>query len=169
MRNGTGYKWYVVYTKPRHERKIVKYLSDKGIKNYCPTIKTLKQWSDRKKKVEEPLFKSYVFVNVSEREYFDVLNTPGVVMYITFNGRAASIPDKQIEIIRGTLSSNVEFEITTKHFQKGELVEIREGHFAGVTGEIIQNNGKNRLLIRISHIEYSLLVHVSGAVLSGMN
>ena len=154
------YKWYAVYTKPRNEKKVVKELSIKGITNYCPLIKTLRQWSDRKKMVEEPLFRSYIFVNVSETEYYDAINTLGVVKYVTFGGKAVSIPENQIDIIKRTLNQNIDFEVSTKRFKKGEKIEVLHGSLAGLKGEIQTVSGKKTLLIRIDNIGYSLLVHI---------
>ena len=154
------YRWYAVYTKPRNEKKVVKELSIKGITNYCPLVKTLRQWSDRKKMVEEPLFRSYIFVNVSEIEYYDAINTLGVVKYITFGGKAVSIPENQINLIKRTLSQDLDFEVCTKKFKKGEKIEVLHGPLAGLNGEIQTISGKKHLLIRIDNIGYSLLVHI---------
>jgi transcription antitermination factor NusG len=84
--------WYAVYTKPRSEKKLADLLNDKGIEAYLPMRRTLKQWSDRKKMVDEPLITSYVFVHVFRKNYFEVLNTPGAVKYIWFCGKPAVIP-----------------------------------------------------------------------------
>lgn len=154
------YKWYAIYTKPRNEKKIAKELTKKGIENYCPLVKTLRQWSDRKKKVEVPLINSYIFVKVSEKEYYNALNTPGVVKYVTFSGKTAPIRDSQIEAIRIMLDNNLEYELRTERFKKGQEVEIAYGALSGMKGEIIEFSGKNHLLIRIENIGYSLVVNV---------
>ena len=134
------YKWRVLYTKSRHEKKVAAYLEEKGITTYLPTIKTLKQWSDRKKKVEEALFKSYVFVNLSEREYYEALKTPGVVKYVSFQGKAAQIADNQMELIRNTIDNDLEFDISAEYFAKGKIVNIKKGPLKGATGEIAYLN-----------------------------
>ena len=77
-------KWYAVYTRPRFEKQVVKALLDQGIEGYLPLIKTMRQWSDRKKMVEVPLFSSYVFVHINRSAYDQVLQTQGVVKYISF-------------------------------------------------------------------------------------
>ncbi|NTV84857.1 MAG: UpxY family transcription antiterminator, partial [Bacteroidales bacterium] len=92
--------WFAVYTNPRTEKKAHAELISKGIDAYLPLQRTLKQWSDRKKWVEEPLFRSYIFVNITKSQYFDVLNTTGIVRYITFEGKAVPIPPRQIDAIR---------------------------------------------------------------------
>jgi transcription antitermination factor NusG len=96
--------WYALYTNPRSEKRAHAELISKGIDSYLPLQRTLKQWSDRKKWVEEPLFRSYLFVYIPQNQYFEVLNTPGVVRYVTFEGKAVPIPPKQIEAIKYFLS-----------------------------------------------------------------
>jgi len=154
------YKWYAVYTKPRHEKKLSAELSKKGITNYCPLIKTVKQWSDRKKTVEEPLFKSYIFVNVSEKEYYNAINSFGAVKYITFGGKATPIRDEQIENIKKVLDHNVDFSVSAEKFELGQHVEVEYGPLQGTKGEIVSYSGKNYLLLRIENIGYSLLLKV---------
>ena len=85
-------KWYAVYTKPRWEKKIDSVLARKGIESWCPLQKVQRQWSDRKKTIEEPLFKSYVFVHVDEQERVKVLMTDGVLNYVFYLGKPAAIP-----------------------------------------------------------------------------
>ncbi|MEN8122552.1 MAG: UpxY family transcription antiterminator [Bacteroidota bacterium] len=157
------YKWRVIYTKARQEKKVAACLTEKGITNYLPTIKTLKQWSDRKKMVEEVLFKSYVFVNLSEREYYDALTPPGAVKYVTIEGKAAIVPDRQMDIIIKTIEKNLEFDISCEYLTKGKIINIKSGPLKGATGEVISWSGKKKLLIRINEIGYSLVVHLSPA------
>ncbi len=155
------YKWYVIYTKPRNEKKVAFELSVKGIQNYCPLIKTMRQWSDRKKIVEVPLFNSYLFVFVSEREFLDVLTVKSVVKFITFEGKAIPISEYQIEAIRRTLHNEIKFEISTINFKIGQKVEIIKGILSGVMGEIVTISGKKQLLLRIENIGYSLLININ--------
>ncbi len=153
-------KWRVLYTKSRQEKKVAKLLSEMGIVYYLPTQKVLKQWSDRKKKVEEVLFKSYVFVNLDARNYYEALKVPGVVKYVSFEGKAVSISEKQIETIKNTINNELEFEISTEYFKKGDLLTIKKGPLKGATGEVVSWSGKKRLLVRITEIGYSLVVHL---------
>ncbi len=163
------YKWYAIYTKPRNEKKVAAELLEKGIENYCPLIKTMRQWSDRKKWVEVPLFNSYLFVYVSDREYLEVLTIKGVVKYITFERKAVSIPDYQIDAIKKTLHNQVEFEITTENFKVGQIVEITGGVLSGVSGEIITISGKKKFLLRIENIGYSLLISINKSNIKILN
>jgi transcription antitermination factor NusG len=157
--------WYAVYTKPRFEKKLTFRLNEKGIEAYTPLRKTLKQWSDRKKMVEEPLISSYVFVNIHLSQYYEVLNTPGAVMYIWFNGKPASIPSSQIDTLKRLVDSDAEIEVTNADLPKGSQVRISEGALKGLTGELIHLAGKKKVVIRIDEIEKTLLVTISPKLL----
>jgi transcription antitermination factor NusG len=161
MEKTPEYKWYVIYTKPRNEKKVAAELLAKGIEHYCPLIKTMRQWSDRKKVIEVPLFNSYLFVFVSEKEFFEVLTVKGVVKYITFERKAVAIPEYQIEAIKQTLLNEIKFEVSTENFKIGQKIEIINGVLSGVLGEIVTISGKKQLLLRIENIGYSLLININ--------
>jgi len=153
--------WYAVYTKPRSEKKLAQRLNEKRIEAYVPLRKTLKQWSDRKKLVEEPMISSYVFVNVDQENYFEVLNTPGAVRFIWFSGKPAIIPDKQIQNLKLVTGANIDVECARNDFPKGTHVRVVTGPLNGLTGELISTAGKHKVLIRIDHLDKVLLITVS--------
>jgi len=152
--------WYAIYTRPRHEKKIYARLQQEKIEAFLPLQTTIRQWSDRKKKISEPLFSCYVFVHISSKDYYRVLNLNGVVRYITFEGKAVIIPEKQIRLIRSVLDLDVEIEESTEPIPKGARVEIKAGPLTGVTGELFERTGKKRVFIRIDEINKTLLVNV---------
>lgn len=158
--SAVDYHWYAIYTNPRAEKKTASLLHQRGINVYLPLLKTLKQWSDRKKWVEEPLFRSYLFVYVSEREYLNVLQVQGVVKYISFSGKAAVIPDDQINNIKLLLSSEAELEISEHHFEKGESVTVKTGPFAGLKGELIENKNSKRFLVRFEQLGKTITLNI---------
>ncbi|MBC7126259.1 MAG: UpxY family transcription antiterminator [Bacteroidales bacterium] len=151
-------KWFAVYTKPRNEKKVYARLVEKGIETFLPLQKKLKQWSDRKKLVDEPLFRSYIFVHIDLKRYYDVLNTQGVVRYITFEGKAVPIPDRQIDQIKQLLVQDIELEAVEGQIEPGTRVEVRFGSLQGIEGEMVEHAGKKKVVIRIDHISHSLLV-----------
>ncbi len=157
-----NYQWYALYTRPNAEKKLFDNLLEKKIECYLPTRKVLKFWTDRKKWVEEPLFRSYIFVKVSYKEFFNALNTPGVVCYVSFGGKAQSIPESQINDIK-TLLTPSEHEITVSYerIQKGVKVEVLYGALKGIKGEVININGQSRLVIRIDSMNVSLHANIS--------
>lgn len=150
--------WYAVYTKPRNEKKVYARLVEKGIETFLPLQRKLKQWSDRKKLVDEPLFRSYIFVRIDSKRYYDVLNTVGVVRYVTFEGKAVPIPDKQIEQVKQLLVQDIEIEAVEGQIEPGARVEVRFGSLKGIEGEMVEHAGKKKVVIRIDHISHSLLV-----------
>ena len=161
MLEKSKYQWYAVYARANSEKKLFDNLQDKNIECYLPMRKVLKCWSDRKKWVEEPLFKCYIFVRVSYKEFFTVLNTTGAVCYISFGGRAQCIPENQIANIKTFLAQSVH-EITVSHerFQRGASVEVLHGSFKGIKGEVINILGQSRLLVRIDSMNCSLYANI---------
>lgn len=128
--------WYAIYTKPRSEKKVTERLSNTGIDAYCPLIKTLRQWSDRKKKVQIPMFPGYVFVCVSEIERTLVLQDYGVLNFVFWLGKPAIIRDNEIDAIREIADSGEEINISSDAFEVGRLVKIPEGPFKGMNGTV---------------------------------
>ena len=159
--------WYAVYTKPRNEKKLADRLVEQGIESYLPMRKTLKQWSDRKKMVIEPLISSYVFVNIFLKNYYDVLNTPGAVRYIWFCGKPAAIPASQIETLKFILNSeeDLDLDCVPAYLPIGAKVRVISGPLKELRGELLNYAGKRRVVVRIDHLETALLLTVSPALL----
>jgi transcription antitermination factor NusG len=155
-----GYSWYVVYTQPRAEKKAAIYLEEKSIVHYLPLQTTYRIWSDRKKKVHLPLFPSYMFVYVSQHEYYEVLNVPGISRYLYFEGKPATISQKEIDKIKLLLDADVEIEIISEKIIPGEIVEIMRGPLRGIKGEMVEYKGERKVAIRIKHIDFSLMIQV---------
>src|SRR5665213_2110975 len=99
-------KWYAVYTKPRCEKKVADLLVKKNIENYCPLNRVQKQWSDRKKIILEPLFTSYVFVNINSSERLSVQQTYGVLNFVFWLNKPAVIRNEEIDIIKRFLNEH---------------------------------------------------------------
>ncbi len=157
------YRWYPVYTLPRAEKKTNELLIKKGIISYLPLFKTLKQWSDRKKWVEEVLFKSYIFVYISNKEYDTVLQSHGIVRFIHFSGKAAAIPDVQIETLKNYLSGDVIPEVTFEKLDVGQRVKIISGKLKGYEGELVSWRQQERLVLRLEALGQSLLLKIAAA------
>jgi len=124
-----------------------------GVDSYLPLKKELRVWSDRKKWVESPLFASYVFVRVSEREYHMAINSTWAVRYVSFGGKAVSIPESQIEGLKCFLAdSERDVELTTRNFKKGDQLEVTTGPLKGVCGELLRIRGQQRLVLRFESL-----------------
>jgi len=157
-----NYQWYAIYTRANGEKKLLANLLDNNIECYLPVKKTLKHWSDRKKWVEEPLFKCYIFVKVSYKEFFTALNTPGVVCYVSFGGKAQPIPETQIYNIKSFLQQcDHEVTLTYEKIQKGVSVEVLHGSLKGIQGEVVNICGQTRLVMRIDSMNCSLYANIS--------
>lgn len=127
--------WYPLYTKPRHEAKALEQISELGIEVFLPTIVVIKQWSDRKKKVTEALFKSYIFIHASEKERAYALTCDAVLKSITFDGTIATIPEKEIQSLKILLKTPERIKVQNG-IAKGKIVLIESGPFTGVEGFI---------------------------------
>ena len=156
------YAWYAVYTKTNHEKRIIANLEEEGIECYLPLWKSLKQWSDRKKWIEEPLFRSYIFVRVSYVEFYNVLNIPGAFCYVSFGGRPQTIPDFQIKNIRAFIKQEEKSVVLTReNMAKGIKIEVKYGPLKGVQGEVVQICGQSRILVRIESMGCCLHTNIS--------
>ncbi len=137
--------WYVVYTKPRWEKKISQKLSEKNIENYCPLNKIQKQWSDRKKIVLEPLFKGYLFIKIEEEKKWDVKMIDGIINYIHWLGKPAKVKDDDIQKIKRFLEEFENIEIVENTTAIGRTVIINQGvlmNYKGIVVEVIGNKVK---------------------------
>jgi transcription antitermination factor NusG len=151
-------KWFALYTKSRFEKKTGQLLTEKGFEVYVPLVKTIKQWSDRKKIVEEPLFRSYLFFKTSISKLPIIKQTYGAVYIVSFNNKPAIIPDEQIKNLQLLLSSNEKFEISDEKFTTGEIVEVIRGSLQGLKGTFLDYRGNKTISIRIDAINQCLMV-----------
>ncbi|MEN8224113.1 MAG: UpxY family transcription antiterminator [Bacteroidota bacterium] len=152
--------WYALYTRSRSEKQVSDLLDRAGFEVYLPLQKTLKQWSDRKKWVEEPLFRSYIFVHITPPEYYGVLNTPGAVRYVTFEGKAVPIPPQQIEAIRQFVDTGQELPDVELDLEPGSRIDIIAGPMKGISGELMEIMGKKKVRIEIDGLGQSVLLEL---------
>ena len=141
--------WFAVYTKPRWEKKVAQLLDQNGIENYCPLNKVVKQWSDRKKIVLEPLFKSYVFVRVKDTEKWDLKNVNGILNFVYWLGKPARIKDEDIFTIKKFLNefSDVQIEEMPR-LEVNAKVRVKQGLLMDYNGVLVEING-SRAKVRI--------------------
>ncbi|MGB0177376.1 MAG: UpxY family transcription antiterminator [Owenweeksia sp.] len=140
-------QWLAVYTKPRNEKKVADRLKSQGFEVYCPLTTEIRQWSDRKKKVKEPLFKSYVFLRISEAERMEVLQDPGVVQFVFWLGKPAVIREDEIKNIRLFLEEFPSAKAHALSIQKGEKVIIQDGVLRDQKGVVKEVRGNKAFLI----------------------
>lgn len=155
------YQWFAIYTRSRFEKKIYAKLQEIGIESYLPLYKVIRQWKDRKKLVEEPLLRSYIFVKVNPKEYFEVFKIDGVVRYVCFSGKAAPINESQIKSLKIALSNNLDVSILEKNnIPHGHPIKIVEGSLTGFEGELVKFMGKKHVMIRMEQIGRTISVKV---------
>lgn len=160
-------KWLVFYTKSRHEMKVAGYLERKGYQVFLPMQKVLRQWSDRKKKVTTPLFRSYIFVHDSESRIQDILQIPGIAWNVRYNNKPAVLREKEIETIKRFLATGLLIETSTDPvFQVGEDAEVVDGPLKGVRGKIIGSPTGERFSVTLEVLGNSMIVRLDARMLA---
>ena len=142
--------WFVIYTKSRNEKKVAELLQKNGVEVFCPLVKLKKNWSDRKKIVETPLFNSYVFVNLSEKDRNVVFNVPGVIRYVFWLKKPAVARDSEIESLKAVLNDTMD-SFSIENYQIGDTVKISEGVFKGLDG-VIEKQSNNKLHVILENV-----------------
>lgn len=137
--------WYVLYTKPRNEKTVTSKLKDRRFTVYCPMVKTVRQWSDRKKRILAPLIPSCVFVYCEENERPHVFEVPGVSHYLFWLGKPAIVKNEEIKIMQEWLDSNVD-EVHVQELKTGDNYILKNNGFNGQEGTINEVS-KNRIQI----------------------
>ena len=158
-------KWFAFYTKSRHEKSVCKTLLEQGYDVYLPLLRRRKKWSDRKKWVEYPLFKSYIFIKINPKDSIFVLKAPGIVKIIEFGGKPSPIRDLTIQYLKLMIDGGFNPE-PTDYFIKGDNVIIKDGPLKGLKGIISTIHNQERFIIHIDAIKHSVSIKISRAFLS---
>jgi transcription antitermination factor NusG len=159
-------KWLAVYTRPRWEKKVDLLLKEKGTESYCPLNKVRRKWSDRVKVVEEPLFKSYVFVKVSESDRLQVRTTPGVINFVYWNGKPAVIKEKEIATIRKFLDEYQDVEVfPINNLEVDQRVKITMGPLMDQEGKVLAIR-KKTVKVAIDSLGYVLVAYIERSKLT---
>ena len=153
-------KWIAIYTKSRHEQIVINELSKKDIESFCPTFKERRQWSDRKKWVHFPLFRSYVFARIHLKENIFVLQTIGVNKIVKFQNKISIIPDQVINDIKNIVDGGYKIQ-QVDYFVKGDEVSVVSGPLKGVNGIIQDLKGDSRLIMKVEAIRQAFSIVIS--------
>lgn len=154
--------WFAVYTKSRCEKQVAESLRAAGINCYCPLNKIKKQWSDRTKWVDEPLFRSYVFVEIDySKESAIVRKTRNVVNFVYWLGKPAEIPEEEINEIKAFLVDFVNVEVIGKSVKVGDYITVKQGLFAGKTAQVKSFKNKNEVRLYIESLGFELVAHLA--------
>ena len=138
--------WYVVYTKPKWEKKVAEQLTKSGIECYCPLIIQERQWSDRKKKVEVPLFNSYVFVRLAENDRNSVFQSSGVVRYLFWLGKPAIVRAEEINVIKKWLNTSDAIDLMVDTYKIGDAIQVESGPFTAQKAVVQEINKTHYVL-----------------------
>ena len=152
-------KWLAIYSKPRWEKKVNQLLVEKGFESYCPLNKVRRKWSDRMKIVEEPLFKSYVFIKVRDEDRTAVRMTPGVINFVYWEGKPAVIKEKEINIIKRFLNEYENVEVQPMDLQVHQRVKITTGPLMDQEGEVLSLQRK-AVKVAIDSLGYILVAYI---------
>ncbi len=160
-------KWYALYTKPRWEKKIDGLLRKKGIESWCPLQKLERQWSDRKKIIEDPLFKSYVFVHIDDTERTKVLMTDGVLNFVYYLGKPAVIREEEVSTIKKYLSEKDALiqVISQEGFREDTRIRVEHGVFMGNEGTVLKGNRK-KVYVKLESLGQIMVVEFPAEYLS---
>ena len=158
--NQNSKKWLAIYTKPHHEKTVKNALKLKGFEVYLPVLKERRKWSDRKKWVEFPLFKCYLFVKANSKHSIDLLKTNGVVKIIKFGNNIATIQSSIIDSLKLMIEGGYE-PIPVDYFLKGDPVRVKEGPLKGLIGQVIRIDNYNSLVFRIDAVQHSVSVKIN--------
>lgn len=160
-------KWLAVYTRPRWEKKVNQLLAEKGVESYCPLNKVKRKWSDRVKVVEEPLFKSYVFVKVSEADRSTVRMTNGAINFIYWNGKPAVIREKEITAIKRFLDEYEHVEARPVQLRVNQRVRVTNGTLMDQEGKVLDIRRKTAR-VAIDSLGYILIAYIDRTKLTSV-
>jgi transcription antitermination factor NusG len=152
-------RWYAAYTNPRHEKQVAVQMDRKSIECFLPVYRSVRRWKDRRKELELPLFPGYVFVHIALRDRLQVLQSPGVVQFVSFHGKPAPLESAEIETLRNGLSRNALAQ-PHPYLKVGRRVRIHSGPMAGMEGVLVRRKDRFRVVLSIHLIQRSVAVEV---------
>jgi transcription antitermination factor NusG len=164
--------WNAIYVSSRQEKKVVEFLQKKNIESYLPLVRTLRQWSDRKKMVEFPLIPGYVFVRLkNEIEKDIVMQSKGVVNYVRSNGKIGVVYEEEIAALQQLISLGYHLESFpgTKKINKGDRISISSGPLKNLEGIVLEENDQSIFEIFLEGIGYNVRVRLPEGVLKRVN
>jgi transcription antitermination factor NusG len=151
--------WYAVYTCANHERSVSDQLESRGVEHFLPQYESVRRWRDRKIRLRLPLFPGYVFVYLALQNRLRVLQVPGVVRLVGFDGHPAAVPQEEVARVRQFLNQGFQAE-PHKYLQSGRRVRLKSGPLEGMEGIIVRRKNRSRLVISFELIQRSMAVEI---------
>lgn len=161
-------RWYAVFTRARHEKLVQRLLGERLPEAYLPLVAKRSQWRDRSQLVEWPLFPSYVFARFTRTDLQRVTDVPGVVGVVRNGDEIAAIPEADIDNVRrfvAALHGSDERPVPRRLLAAGQWVEILDGPFAGVRGQVLERPSQRRVLVGLPALQQGFAVGVEAAAL----
>lgn len=159
-------QWVALYTNPRAEKKVEQLLAENGYETYLPLRRELHTWSDRKKWVETPLLKSYIFVKITKTDEIKVREITGVVCIIKFGNDVAIIPEYQIQMMKDFLAAEVAVQVrNAEQLKRGRWVRINSGSLTGRVGMLVSDCEEGNFAVEITGISMAMVIHVDQEML----
>ena len=154
-------QWIALYTNPRAEKRVEDILRKAGYDVYLPMRRELHAWSDRKKWVEVPLLKSYIFVKMVPRQETLLRNVTGVAYIVKFKNQLTFVPEEEIQMMKDFIASEIEIQVrTTENLLRGKRVRIHSGPLAGKEGVLVDDAGDGNFAVEITGISMAMIIHV---------
>jgi transcription antitermination factor NusG len=157
-----SFNWYVLYTKPRWEKKVNSVLSKRKIESYCPLNRVLRQWSDRKKIVFEPLFKSYVFVRIQQSQLAAVRLTGGVINFVYWLGKPAVVRHFEIDEIKRFMDDHMNVQLERIEVELNDKVMVNSGPLMHREGNVIELRHRT-VRVKLSSLGYAMIAEIDKA------
>lgn len=155
-------RWFAAYTRSHHEKCVAEQLKARTVEHFLPLYETVRNWKDRRKRMELPLFPGYIFVRIPLHERLRVLVVPGVVRLVGFDNQPAALPDEEIEALHGVMGRGLRSE-PHPYLTVGRRVRIARGALAGMEGVLVRKKGRLRLVLSIDLIRQSAMIEVDSA------
>ena len=151
--------WYLMYTKPRHEKKVHSRLSEMNITSFLPMKKQLQVWQNKKTYTQQPLFPSYLFIYLnSMQHYYHGMDTEGCLYYVKTGKEMAKVSETVIENIKLVVNMAKELEVSEKRFEAGRKLVITNGPFTGLCCEVVKTDNKDKLLVRVDLLQRNIIL-----------
>jgi len=162
--------WYLLYLRPNFERKVSDDFNEIKITHFLPTSMIVREWKDRKRMVESPLFPSYIFVQLNDHyQYVKVFESKGVMHYVKCGKDVVKISETTIASLKSVLNTSNQVEVSSGRFKLGQQVLINSGAFTGFTCEVVKHNGNSKVLIRLDILNRNVLVDLPNKILQLVN
>jgi len=156
-------RWYALHTRSRHEKLVEGELRKKGIETFLPLRKITRHWSDRIKKIEQPIFSGYLFVHTPLKDRMEILQTRGSVRLVGFHSLPVPIPDKEMDVVRRFVEEKISVD-PYPYLAQGDHVYVRSGPLKGVEGFIVRKDRQTRLVISLDLLFQSVSVEIDEAL-----